>query len=191
MMISRIATAFSRQGRITVTAACLAAVAVVGVIDFALGHEIAFSIFYLAPIAYVTWLSGRPFGFAFAGVSAVVWLVADTQSGFVFVSPLIPLWNAVVRLGFFIVVVDELARLKSAYDEQARISRELQDALDKVKVLSGLIPICAWCKKVRNDEGYWQQVETYISENSEASFTHGMCPECKEKQLQSLREKVT
>ncbi len=190
-MISRITTAFSKPNRFLVTAASLVLVGIVGVGDFALGHEITLSIFYLVPIVYVTWFLGRPYGFAIAGISAVVWLVADVQSGFDYVSPLIPLWNAVVRLGFFVVIVDELYRLKSAYDEQARINRELQQALDKVKVLSGLIPICAWCKKVRNDEGYWQQVEIYISENSEASFTHGMCPECKEKHLQSLREKAT
>ena len=56
--------------------------------------------------------------------------------------------------------------------------QELTDALTQVKTLSGLLPICASCKKIRNDNGYWEAVETYISEHSDADFTHGICPEC-------------
>lgn len=55
---------------------------------------------------------------------------------------------------------------------------ELQAALAKVKLLSGLVPICASCKKIRDDKGYWQQIETYIRSHSEAEFTHGICPDC-------------
>lgn len=58
---------------------------------------------------------------------------------------------------------------------------ELEVALAKVKLLSGLLPICASCKKIRDDEGYWQQVEVYIKEHSEAQFSHGICPECMHK----------
>jgi len=61
--------------------------------------------------------------------------------------------------------------------------RELQDALQQVKRLRGLLPICAWCKKVRDDRNYWQQVETFVSDHSEARFTHSICPECYEKTL--------
>ncbi len=51
----------------------------------------------------------------------------------------------------------------------------------EVKLLRGLIPICAWCKKIRDDKGYWQAVEQYIQEHAKAEFTHGMCPECQNK----------
>jgi DNA-binding response OmpR family regulator len=60
-------------------------------------------------------------------------------------------------------------------------NNELQEALAKVKLLSGLLPICMHCKKVRDDEGYWQQVEVYIRDHSEAEFSHGVCPDCKQK----------
>lgn len=65
---------------------------------------------------------------------------------------------------------------------------ELKEALEKVKVLSGIIPICAWCKKIRNDSGYWDQLENYISAHSDADFTHGVCPECFEKQKKEIDE---
>jgi DNA-binding response OmpR family regulator len=58
---------------------------------------------------------------------------------------------------------------------------ELEAALAKVKLLSGMLPICANCKKIRDDEGYWHQVEIYIHQHSEADFSHGICPECKQK----------
>jgi phosphoserine phosphatase RsbU/P len=58
--------------------------------------------------------------------------------------------------------------------------RELEAALADVKHLSGLLPICAYCKKIRNDQNYWQQVEIYVSEHSEAQFSHGICPDCYE-----------
>jgi hypothetical protein len=53
--------------------------------------------------------------------------------------------------------------------------------LENIKVLRGFLPICSLCKKIRNDEGYWQQVEKYISEHSEARFSHGICPDCLDK----------
>ncbi len=55
---------------------------------------------------------------------------------------------------------------------------ELQATLAKVKTLSGLLPICASCKKIRNDHGYWQQVEVYLCEHTDVDFSHGLCPEC-------------
>lgn len=55
---------------------------------------------------------------------------------------------------------------------------KLEDALAEVKVLSGLIPICVSCKKIRDDKGYWNQIEAYISQHSDAEFSHGICPEC-------------
>ena len=58
---------------------------------------------------------------------------------------------------------------------------ELEEALAKVKQLQGLLPICAYCKKIRDDRNYWQQVEAYISSHSEAQFSHGICPECHER----------
>jgi hypothetical protein len=59
--------------------------------------------------------------------------------------------------------------------------KELETALHNIQTLEGLIPICAWCKKVRDDDGFWNEVESYISGRTEATFTHGMCPSCAEK----------
>ncbi|MBF0558251.1 MAG: hypothetical protein HQL08_05680 [Nitrospirae bacterium] len=67
---------------------------------------------------------------------------------------------------------------RQAEEEKEKLINELRSALENVKQLSGLLPMCAACKKIRNDKGYWEQIEFYIREHSEAQFTHGICPEC-------------
>lgn len=72
-----------------------------------------------------------------------------------------------------------IARISDNYQNEIKILvLELQDALAKVKELKGCLPICASCKKIRNDDGYWKQLEQYLAENSDALLSHGLCPEC-------------
>jgi hypothetical protein len=73
--------------------------------------------------------------------------------------------------------------LPRVIEHQRRIAKELGKKIDQVKSLHGLLPICAVCKKIRDDKGYWKQIESYISAHSEAEFTHGYCPECGDKML--------
>ena len=70
---------------------------------------------------------------------------------------------------------------KKIENEKEQVIAELQEALAKVKLLSGFIPICASCKKIRDDTGYWQQVEAYIQKHSDAEFSHSICPDCTHK----------
>ena len=78
--------------------------------------------------------------------------------------------------------METLARQVMSRLELRRVSNQLADALEHVKSLHGLLPICAWCKRIRDDRGYWSQVEAYVKKHTEAEFTHGICPECMEKQ---------
>ena len=66
---------------------------------------------------------------------------------------------------------------------------ELQKALEQVKLLSGLLPICMWCKKIRDDQGYWNAIEHYLGQHSEAEFSHGICPDCKRKYSGEMLDK--
>lgn len=74
-----------------------------------------------------------------------------------------------------------ITKRKLAEEEREQLIEELQEALMKVKTLSGLIPICSSCKKIRDDKGFWNQVEAYVEDHSEAEFSHGFCPECMNK----------
>ncbi|MEI6305586.1 MAG: response regulator [Deltaproteobacteria bacterium] len=81
-------------------------------------------------------------------------------------------------------------QLKSQRDELASKNLELEEALAKVKTLSGLLPICMECKKIRDDKGYWNQLEAYISQHSEVLFSHGLCHECATKQMLKFRAEI-
>ncbi len=72
----------------------------------------------------------------------------------------------------------EIKKREKAQNERERLIEELQDALAHVKTLSGLLPICSNCKKIRDDKGYWNRIEGYIQEHSQAKFSHSICPEC-------------
>ena len=80
----------------------------------------------------------------------------------------------------------EMQERLRAQVEKDRLIVELKDALSKVKTLSGLLPICASCKKIRDDKGYWNQIEHYIRGHSEAEFSHSICPECTQKALDEI-----
>lgn len=69
-------------------------------------------------------------------------------------------------------------KLGQALERERGLRRSLEETLAQVKTLSGLLPICARCKKIRDDNGYWNQIEAFISAHSDADFTHGICPEC-------------
>ena len=75
----------------------------------------------------------------------------------------------------------EIELRKTIKEKQEKVMDELSQALKDIKILRGLIPICASCKSVRDDSGFWQQIEGYLLENSEAMFSHGICPDCSEK----------
>lgn len=70
--------------------------------------------------------------------------------------------------------------------ERMNLLLQVEKNTREIKVLRGLLPICCYCKKIRDDSGYWQQMESYIRDNSEAEFTHGMCPKCAEKAMKDL-----
>ena len=74
--------------------------------------------------------------------------------------------------------LSDITDRKYTEDEKERLIVELKESLAKIKTLRGLLPICAWCKKIRDDAGYWQQLESYIRKYSDAEFSHSICPEC-------------
>lgn len=84
-------------------------------------------------------------------------------------------------------VVMDISERKCAEQERERLLAELASALSQVKKLGGLLPICSHCKKIRDDKGYWKQIEEYISDHSEAEFSHGICKECAEKYYPDIK----
>ena len=91
-----------------------------------------------------------------------------------------PIQNTAGEIMGISAIERDITARKRVEGERDRLITELKEALAKVKTLSGLLPICASCKKIRDDKGSWQQLETFIKARSDADFSHGMCPECME-----------
>ena len=93
------------------------------------------------------------------------------------------LWNATADLEHEVIysVARDITERKRAEEERERLLRELQDALAEVRELQKILPICSYCRNIRDDENYWQTVESYISHHTNTRFSHGICPACYEK----------
>jgi hypothetical protein len=89
---------------------------------------------------------------------------------------------ALLSLALAIVAVP-LLRVRQLRRRARELDKRVQEAVGELKVLSGLLPICAWCKKIRDDGGYWSQIEAYLGARTDAKFTHGICPECRKRML--------
>lgn len=92
---------------------------------------------------------------------------------------------------FVVGVIRDITDLKRAAEEQERLVTELKTALAEVQTLRQILPICSYCRKVRDDENYWTQIESYITKHTGSMFTHGVCPTCYDQvlkpQLDSFR----
>ncbi len=90
-----------------------------------------------------------------------------------------PIWDEMAKRVVGICgAVQDITDQKQAEQERESLIIELKGALEKVRTLGGLLPICASCKKIRDDKGYWNQLEKYLGDHTDAKLTHGLCPDC-------------
>ena len=170
----------SAKSALLTPAACSLLIIIVMLLDSAFPRGVAIDVLYIVPVLVSLRSPGRMATLIVAGVCSVL-----VVAGYFISSPGVELWKAVFNrvlavAAVWITTVLGLLNKETATRRETAL-RERAEALEDVKVLRGLLPICAWCKKVRNDQGYWTQIESYISKHSEASFSHGICPECVEK----------
>lgn len=114
-------------------------------------------------------------------INKTVEMVGLTKDGREFPVELsIAAWQADDRQ-YYTGIIRDISERKQIEKERDALIRDLQRSLAEVKTLSGMLPICASCKKIRDDKGYWNQIEAYIHEHSNATFSHGICPDCAKK----------
>ena len=99
-------------------------------------------------------------------------------------------WLAVGGVILVLTFAAYRVRIAQLRSDEALLKRKIAEALANVKVLSGLLPVCASCKKIRDDKGYWNQIETYVRDHSEADFSHGMCPDCMKRLYPGYAERM-
>lgn len=162
-------------------------VAVVGALDVAAGPDVTFSSFYLVAVIFGTWRGGRRWGLVAAGCSALAGLLAELLLSEPYLhlesshpSAWILVWNTVARLLVFVGAVVAVSTLQGLLRERDAKARELERALAEIRTLEGLLPLCAWCKRIRDEEDArrWKPLERYVAEHTDAAFTHGICPDC-------------
>lgn len=142
------------------------------------GDRLAYAWFFLAVLVMTRFAGLGPQIFAVVGGAAAGNFFFLQPRGSWRIAAEVDQFNTVVYFGVCVLVVVVSARERWQEAERERLIKELQTAMAEVKTLSGLLPICAQCKKIRDDRGYWNQIETFIGARSNAKFSHGICPEC-------------
>jgi len=158
-------------------------VLVLGLVDWKTGYELNFFVFYFLPVTVGAWFLGLGPSVTLAVLSALVWFGADVLSGQVYSSNVYAVWNTTIRLISFLAIGWSVSKMRQALDREHHTAKALRRALSEIKVLEAFLPICAQCKKIRNQQGEWQHLEVYIGQHSDTQFSHGYCPECAKKAI--------
>jgi len=159
----------------------ITALILIGVLDFITGPQFGFFVFYYLPIMFAGWYLGKKTTIAFSISATFIWLFADSLGDHVYDSEFFRYWNSFIRLLSFLLVGILFSNFKNNFDKEKEMNSKLSKALSEVKILSGLMPICASCKNIRNDKGYWEKIEDYLQDHADANFSHSICPSCMDK----------
>ncbi len=146
--------------------------ALVMALDFAIGPRLEFPSLYAIPVLYAAWYGGRRWALPLCVLQSFHVVTVWTQNG-----SESAVFDASIAAFMRVFVLGAIAWwLSGVRDVQRQLSHE-------VEMLEGLLPICSYCKKIRDDEGEWQVLEKYIQEHSAATFTHGVCQTCLAREL--------
>ena len=138
-------------------------------VDYLSGPIVQFPILFLIPIALIAWYNGKVWGIIFSILLPLL------RMGFIiFWTVPWTIGESIINTSIRIIVFSLFTIL---IDKAAVRQKQLSQ---RIKNLEGLLPVCCFCKKIRTDKGNWEQIEKYISDHSEAQFSHGLCPECAE-----------
>ncbi len=157
--------------------------------DLAIPAGIAVGVLYVTVILVSLWLPHRPATLVLAIISSILILTA-----LLFKPPAEDIWKTAFNRGISLFTVWAIALLglmrKRMEEQRNAMLLEREKALQEVKILRGLLPICASCKRIKDETGAWIQIEGYIKKHTEAEFTHGICPECAERLYPDIFRKV-
>jgi hypothetical protein len=139
--------------------------------DYVSGPSIQFPILYLIPVSLAAWYSGYGWGLAFAVTMPLIRLYYYVRFW--------PVPLTIIDVGINTVI--RIFVLGGAAFLVSRTARQTQELARRVNMLEGILPVCSFCKKIRDQHGDWHSMEQFITEHSEAQFSHGFCPECGER----------
>lgn len=159
---------------------------VLGLVDWKTGYELNFFVFYFLPVAVAAWFFGVEAAVCFSIVCAFVWFFADKFSGHYYSSSIFAVWNTLIRLFSFVAIGWSVDKINVLLQSEKIKAEKLELALSEIKILRSFLSICCVCKKIREDDGNWQPIESYISHHSDTKFSHGYCPDCGKKAMEQV-----
>ena len=155
-------------------------------IDWATGLDIQFYVFYFIPIAIIGLKCSSKITYFFTFICVVLWTSTEVLSGYQIKGWMLELWNNGVRLMTFFAIAGAVVTARKIFDKERKMFEELRSKTAEIKQLQSFLPICSYCKKIRDDNSQWQPIESYISERVETKFSHGICPDCYDKVMKEM-----
>jgi hypothetical protein len=116
-------------------------------------------------------------------VSTGCWYLSDSLANHPYSRAWLVYWEASIHLASFVITGLLVAGIRARLEHERKLTVELRTALDQVRTLEGLIPVCSYCRRMRDDAGYWSRFEAYLASRTDATFTHGICPDCYEQSV--------
>lgn len=181
-MIDAVEQWLIRQSRTTIILLTGVSLALICIVDYLTDVSVIVGVLYLAPISAITWHDGRKAGIVTASLATALWAIVDYYSRVPY-STGTALWNVAVMFFMFVAFCAALAHIRQDGLEQQRLLADLEKAMAEIKTLSGVLPICAWCKKIRDENGEWHTVEVYLQTHTEVDLTHSICPDCRKEKF--------
>ena len=170
--------------------ACGSLMVMILLLDLTIPLGVAMSVSYVAVVLISLWSPQKRFTLIMGIACSIL-----TVGAFFYKPPAAEMWKVIFNriLSLFVIWVTVWLGLQRKVIEQERTKalREREKSLEDLQILRGLLPICASCKKIRDDQGYWTEMESYIKRHSEADFSHGICPECAIKLYPEVFKKST
>jgi hypothetical protein len=149
--------------------------------DVSMSWEFGFSAFYLLPVIWLAWSRGSREGIGMALLAGAAWYAADLLNGRPFTAEFYRIWDELNHLLSYLLAAWVVGALRREILGQQALNQQLSAAMTEVRELKGLLPVCAWCHNIRDDEGQWHSMEVFLTSRTKASTTHGICPACEDK----------
>ena len=143
----------------------------VGWCDYVTGYDVSFAVFYAVPVIGVVWYAGKTPGFLMAVIAVVIRFTSDLQTGHIYSSHWVWIWNASVALAYLCLIVVGFSAVKA----------QLNQTQTRVKQLESTLPVCTCCKKIEDKGGNWSTLELYVEEHFGSTPSRKLCPDCSRK----------
>jgi K+-sensing histidine kinase KdpD len=171
---------FLTRNQWLVVVACIIVSLSIDWLDYVTGEEYELFILYYIPVAIIAWQINRTAGLLMAIFCTATWFQSDFLAHPHY-SLFIGSWDTAMRMVSFVALAWTLSQVRTELTREKKLNTELADAMAQIKTLSGILPMCSFCRKIRDDKNQWVPLESYISKHSDAQVSHGLCPICYKK----------